>query len=194
MGKKYELKRVEEDVWRKTDVKIRNLKYRFSDLRDLISAGKNELEELNNSIAKKKSDIKKWEIEKRDLYSKLYNYQFNYHPSVSPTQQNGNNYQWSINLTIGDIKRKKYLGSNRNVRKRMDELTGLDTFSNALNHKGGKLNKELKDAIRKIVQGNLISEMNINPETVYDKWKKDELNMWSYLEKPESFNSTLIEK
>lgn len=181
MGKKYELKRIEEEIWRETPLEIRNKKYRFSDLRDWILKNDKSIERLEKKIKKLKLEKREWLREKNKLYSELHSFQFNYHPSVSPTQQRDKNYQWSINLTIGGLKRKKYLGSNSKVREKVDEIKDIEIFGRKISDIRNDLMKECNEEVRKIIQKNLISELEKDFDGFNEKWKNNELKMWNFL-------------
>lgn len=181
MGKKYELKRIEEEIWRQTPLEIREKKYRFSDLRDWIIKNDKSIERYNKKIKKLKSDNREWKKEKNKLKSELHSFQFDYHPSVSPTQQSSKNYQWSINLTIGGLKRKKYLGSNSKVREKVDEVKDIEIFLPKISDIRNDLMKECNEEVRKIIQRNLIKELEKDFDGINEKWKNDELKMWDYL-------------
>lgn len=182
MGKKYELKRIEEEIWRQIPLEIREKKYRFSKLRDLIIKNNKSIKRLSKKIQKLKSDNREWQKEKNKLKTELHSFQFNYRPSVSPTQQSSKNYQWSINLTIGGLKRKKYLGSNNNVRGKLDEITGVEKFLPKIRDIKDDLTKECREGIRIIIQKNLINELEKDFDGFNEKWINDELKMWDYLD------------
>lgn len=180
MGKNYELKRLDEEIWERTPEKIQEMRRKFSFLRDEITKSNKKIDRYQTKIENIKSDKKEYEKERTLLYHKLVTFQMDNIPSVSPTVQPGNNYQWSINLTIGDVKRKKYLGSDKKVRKKLNEITDDDKFtSKTLTN---DFIKECREEIRKIVQKNLMKEMETEKDLViiFKKWKKDELKMWDY--------------
>ena len=83
-------------------------------------------------------------------------------------------------MTIGILKRKKYLGSNENVRKRLDEIKDIDIFSKKKDDMRNDLTKECREEIRKIIQKNIVKEMENNIDVVTKKWENDELKMWDY--------------
>lgn len=177
-----ELKRVEEEIWRATPIEIRNKKYRFSDLRDSIANDKKTIERLEKKVKDLKQKKKKEEKEKNKLKAELYSYQFEYLPSVSPTQQKSKNYQWSINLKIGGLKRKIYLGSDSNVRLQMDTINKNSTFVLLGERQYSKDGHEiLKEEIRKVIQQNLANDLQNDFAGINEKWEKNELRMWDYL-------------
>jgi hypothetical protein len=183
MGKNYELKRIDEEVWEQTPEHIQEMRRRFSFLRDEITKSNKRIEKYQSTIRKTKIDKKEYEKERTLLYHKLVTFQIGRIPTVSPTVQPGNNYQWSINLTIGDVKRKKYLGSNKKVRERLDEIYHLDIFTSTMNSLTDDLTEHCRKEVRKIVQKNLMKEMETEKDLViiFKKWKKDQLKMWDYL-------------
>lgn len=181
MTKKFELKRIDEDVWEQTPLHIQEMRRRFSFLRDEISQSNKKIEKYQNSIRKLKTEKKQLEKERTILYNKLVTFHTENLPSVSPTVQPGNNFQWSINLKIGDISRKKYLGSNKRVRKKLDEIKDFTLYSDRIYNKKDDLTESCREEIRKIIQKNLIKEMESDSLGVFKRWKKDELKMWDYL-------------
>jgi len=181
MNRRYELKKVEEEAWEATPEHIQKMRIRFSFLRDEITKSIKKTERYQKSINKEKKVKKEYEIEIKELYQKLVTFQtdnFNI-PTVSPTYQEGSNFQWSINLTIGDIKRKKYLGSNRKVRERLDEIKDVDYYTTTINSMDD-WNKQCRVEIQKIIHRNIVAEMNDDLLNVFKKWKKNELKMWDY--------------
>jgi hypothetical protein len=179
MIKNYELKRIDEEVWEKTPEKIQLDRKRFSFIRDEIKKKQRKIERYQKNIIRLKSERKELVKERNTLYHKLFTFQTDNFPSVSPTSQPSNNFQWSINLRLGDIKRKKYLGSNRKVRERLDELKGTSLFTLRMNSKDD-LTEDCREEIRKIIEKNLGKEIEKDKLGVFKRWKKDELKMWDY--------------
>jgi len=183
MGKNYELKRIDEEIWERTPKNIQEMRRRFSLLRDEITKSNKKIERYQFLIKKIKTEKKESEKEKKILYHKLVTFQIGNIPTVSPSVQPGNNYQWSVNLTIGDVKRKKYLGSNIKVREKLDEINNHSFFISKMDSRKDDLTKECRMEIKRIVQKNLMNEMETEEDLViiFKKWKKDELIMWDYL-------------
>ena len=181
MARNYELKWVSEEVWEQTPLDIQEKKKRFGVLQHYIKIRKKRIDRLNKKIKDLKLERIEWEKERLVLYKDLYSFQKSYIPSVNPTTQPGNNWQWGINLTIGNNTKKVYLGSNKKVREKVDEIKDIEIFLPKLNNKGGELKDELKDEIRKIIQKNLIKEMKEDMEDVIDKFENKRLKIWNYL-------------
>ena len=181
MSKNYQLKFVEDEVWGRTPKDIQKKKNRFTNLQTWIKKRKKRIEGLKTKMKDLKLERIEWEKERTQLFDELHSFQEKYVPSVSPTQQKGNNYQWSINLKIGILKRKKYLGSNKKVRERLDEIKDIEIFLPKMNDVRNDLMKECNEEVRKIIQKNLIKEMEDDLDGVTSKWKNDELKMWDYL-------------
>jgi hypothetical protein len=180
MGKNYELKRVDDEVWELTSPKIQEKKTRFGILQHYIKVRKKRIERLKKKIKELQLERIEWEKERGNLYDNLSSFQNNYIPSVNPTTQVGNNYQWSINLKIGGLKRKVYLGSNTKVRTRLDEIKDLELFLPKINNIKDDLTEECREEIRKIIQKNLVKEMEKDYQGVYNRWEKNQLKMWDY--------------
>lgn len=180
MTKKIELKRLDEDVWEQTPPHIQEMRRRCSFLRDEITKSNKKVEKYQNNIGKLKTQKKNFEKEYINLSRKLITFQTENLPTVSPTVQAGNNYQWSINLTIGDIKRKKYLGGNKRVREKLDEIKDLSLYTSRINDLRDDLTESCREEIRKIIQRNLVKEMESDLLGVFKRWKKNELKMWDY--------------
>ena len=180
MSKKFELRWVDDEVWKETPTDIQEKKIRFGVLQHFIKIRKRRIERLKKKIKELQLERSDWEKERTVLYHDLISFQKQYIPSVSPTVQPSNNFQWSINLTIGILKRKKYLGSNENVRKRLDEIKDIDIFSKKKDDMRNDLTKECREEIRKIIQKNIVKEMENDFDGVTKKWENDELKMWDY--------------
>jgi len=182
MGRNFILKFVEEEVWEQTPIDIQKKKIRFGVLQYWIRIRKKRIERLKMKIKELSSERIEWEKERTMLYHELYEFQNDYIPSVSPTCQKGNSFQWSINLTIGNIKRKVYLGSNKKVRERLDEINNIEKFLPKYNKniRGGDLIDECRDEIRKIIQKNLINELEKDFKGVNEKWENNQLKMWDF--------------
>ena len=180
MSKNYQLKYVDEEVWEQTPNEIQEKKKRFTNLQTWIKQRKKRIERLQTKIKLLQNERREWEKERTQLYSELHGFQENYIPSVSPTQQSGNNNQWSINLKIGTLKRKVYLGSDKKVREKLDEIKDVDIFTSKM-YQRDDLSEECREEIRKIIQKNLTREMEEDFEGVNDRWKNNELKMWDYL-------------
>lgn len=182
MERKYELKKVDEKVWENTPKKIQDMRRRFSFLRDEFTKSSKKIEKYQRWIKKEKTKKKENETELKELKKKLVTFQvdnFNI-PIVSPTYQDHPNNQWSVNLTIGDIKRKKYLGSNKKVREKLDEIKKVNHYTQRMDNLKDDFNKECREQIREIIHRNIVKEMDTNLLRVFKKWKKNELKMWDY--------------
>jgi hypothetical protein len=73
-----------------------------------------------------------------------------------------------------------YLGSNKNVRTRLDEIKDLELFLPKINNIKDDLTKECRKEIRKIIQKNLVTEMEKDYQGVYIRWERNQLKMWDY--------------
>lgn len=180
MSKKFELSWVDDEVWGKTPNEIQEKKTRFGVLQHYIKIRNTRIERLKTKINKLQVERKGWEKERTSLYNELITFQKEYIPTVNPTTQVDNNYQWSINLSIGGKKRKKYLGSNKNVRKRLDEIKDIEIFLPKMTDIRNDLTSECREEIRRIIQKNLIKEMESDFKGVVQKWKDNDLKMWDY--------------
>ena len=179
MGKNYELKWVDDDVWEQTPLDIQEKKSRFGIIQHYIKVRKKRIERLKKKIKELQLERTEWEKERTILYTDLSEFQNNYIPSVNPTTQSGNNFQWSINLKIGNLKRKVYLGTNINVRTKLDEIKDTDLFVFKMGTRDD-LTEECREEIRKIIQKNLVKEMEKDYQDVYKRWGKNKLKMWDY--------------
>lgn len=180
MSKKFELSWVDDEVWENTPNEIQEKKTRFGILRHWIKIRKKRIERLQTKINKLQVERRGWESERLSLYNELITFHKKYIPTVNPTTQPGNNYQWSINLTIGGLKRKKYLGSNKNVRKSLDNIKDIEIFLPKMTDVRNDLTSECREEIRRIIQKNLVKEMENDFEGIVQKWKDDKLIMWDY--------------
>lgn len=179
MSKKFELSWVDDEVWEKTPEEIQEKKTRFGVLQHWIKIRKKRIERLQTKINKLQKERRGWEKERTSLYNELISFQKEYIPIVNPTTQVGNNFQWSVNLDLGGKKRKKYLGSDKNVRSKMDEIKNIDIFLPKLGTRNN-LTEELREEIRKIIQRNIVKEMENDFDGVVTRWKEDKLKMWDY--------------
>jgi len=184
MARNYELRWVDDEVWDQTPLDIQEKKTRFGTLQHWIRIRKKKIDRLNKEIKDLKLGRIEWEKERLVLYKDLHSFQKSYIPKVNPTTQPGNNWQWSINLTIGNNTKKLYLGSNKKVREKVDEIKDIEIFRPKWNNKGGELNDELREEIRKTIQKNLVYEMKEDMEGVVEKFENKQLKMWDYLKKP----------
>ena len=180
MSKKFELSWVDDEVWGKTPNEIQEKKTRFGVLQHYIKIRKTRIERLQTKINKLEVERRGWERERTELYKDLIGFQKKYIPSVNPTVQPGNNFQWSINLQIGTIKRKKYLGSNKNVREKLDKIKDIEIFLPKMTDIRNDLTSDCRVEIRRIIQKNLVKEMEKDFDGINTKWKNDELKMWDY--------------
>lgn len=182
MNRKYELKKVEEEVWEQTPLHIQDMRRRFSFLRDEIPKTDKKIDKLQNSINKLKTKKKDYEKEIKNHYQKLITFQINNFniPTVSPTFQSGQYCQWSINLSMGGIKRKLYLGTDRKVREELDKRKDFKLYTSKINDLRDDLTESCREEIRKIVHRRLVKEMDNGVLEVFKRWKKNELKMGKY--------------
>ena len=167
-------------VLEQTPLDIQEKKSRFGIIQHYIKVRKKRIERLKKKIKELQLERIEWEKERRNLYDNLSSFQNNYIPSVNPTTQPSQNYQWRINLKIGGLKRSVYLGSNKNVRTRLDEIKDLELFLPKINNIKDDLTKECRKEIRKIIQKNLVTEMEKDYQGVYIRWERNQLKMWDY--------------
>lgn len=181
MGKNYDIKRIDDELWKQTPEEIQLMVRRFTFIRNEITKRKKKIDRYQKNIKKFRTERRDFERERNILYYQLYKFQVDNLPSVSPTQQKGNNFQWSINLKISDIIRKKYLGSDKKVRERLDEIKDGVTYTmlgdNDYSEDGHEI---VKVEIKRIIEKNLVKEMKPNPDIFFEKWKSDDLKMWDY--------------
>lgn len=180
MGKNYVLKIVDSKIWKQSPPNIQDLKNEFDSLQSILKKRKKKIERLRTNLKKIELETKGIERRRRYVYSELNDFQISYFPSVNPTTQEGNNYQWSINLKIGEIERKKYLGSNKNVRKELDEILGVDKYFLNKDSIINKYTDECREEIRTIIQKNLKDDIDLDSERVKEEWKNNELKIGNY--------------
>lgn len=181
MSRNYQLKYVEDEVWEKTPEDIQNKKKRFGTLQHFIKIRKKRIERLKNKLRELKEERREWEKERTQLYKELHSFQTNYIPSVSPTQQSSNNYQWSLNVDLGNIKRKVYLGSDKNVRYKVDEILQIAKYGPRVNDWKDNLSDECREDIRRIITNNLMKEMEKDNDMIIKKWRNNNLKFWDFL-------------
>jgi len=188
MSRIYELKKVEEEVWESTPTHIQDMRRRFSFLRDEIPITNKEIDKLQKNINKLKTKKKEYEKEIKNHYQKLITFQINNFniPTVSPTFQSGHYGHWSINLEIGGVKRKKYLGTDRKVREELDKRKDFQLYTSKINDLKDDLTESCREEIRKIVHRRLVKEMDDDGSLiVFKKWKNNKLKMGDYFFKKE---------
>lgn len=180
MGKNYELAKVNDKVWKQTPLYIQEMKTEYYILQNNIKKNIKRIDKLKTKI-KEIEENTEWNKSIREsYYTELQRFHIDYIPSVSPTTQKGNNFQWSINLKIGYIERKKYLGSNKNVRKKLDEILGVEKYYLNMDSIINKYTEECREEIRTIIQTNLKKEMDRNIEEINQKWDENKLKLWDY--------------
>jgi len=181
MGKNYTLKEIDEEVWKQIPEDIQSMVKGFYIVSNTISEIKYNIVTYQKRIKKLRTELRDYEEERNYLYETLYKFQANNLPSVRPTQQVNNNYQWSINLTINNVRRNKYLGSDKNVRKQLDEIKDVETYMMLKEKCRAEDGHEIvKVEIKKIIEKNLIKKIKPDPDGFFDKWINDELKMWDY--------------
>lgn len=176
MGKNYQLKYVDEEVWEQTPSEIQEKKKRFNTLQHRIKVRIGSIDRKKVEIKKTQSELSEWKKERNKLLQELQMFQEKIIPSISPYQSKINGYQWSINITLGGVKKTRYLGSNLKVRERLDEIKDLTLFSKDLYN----LEDECKSGIRKIIQRNLIDDIEKDFDGMINKLKENKLKMWDY--------------
>jgi len=165
------LKWLERDEWVNLPDEIKKDVLRFQNLNLWIRKREKKIETiLSVTLPELRKEKKKWEVEMNELYDKLHQYQSEYKLSISPTQSpkhSKNEYQWRVNITIGELKRTPYIGSNKMVRKVLDESFGGTEFSST--EKGNKKSDEIKKIIIERVKDGITKKMNEN----YDEFISD---------------------
>ena len=180
MKKNFQLKYVSDEVWKNTPEEIQQKKKKYSTLNGLINKRKGKLERLRREIKSTQQQLNENKKVRTILLDELQEFSENYIPSVSPYQSSSNSYQWSVNLKIGKLKKTLYLGSDKNVRKRMDEVIGEDKYL----HVFGRINdlsEELTEEIRNTIQRNLIKELQKDFRGVQKRYETKGLKMMDYL-------------
>jgi len=180
MKKNYQLKYVSDEVWENTPQPIKDKKNKYYNLTGIIKKREGKVERLKRELKSTQELLKDNKIERNSLLEELQEFSENYIPSVSPYQSMTNNFQWSVNVKIGNVKKSPYLGSDKKVRKRVDEIKDIEMFEPRM----GQINdlrEELNEIIRNIIQKNLTKDLEKNFKSVQKKLKENKLKMWDYL-------------
>lgn len=180
MKKNFQLKYVSDEVWKNTPEEIQQKKKKYSTLNGLINKRKGKLERLRREIKSTQQQLNENKKVRTILLDELQEFSENYIPSVSPYQSSSKSYQWSVNLKIGKLKKTLYLGSDKNVRKRMDEVIGEDKYLPVFG-RINDLSEELTEEIRNTIQRNLIKELQKDFRGVQKRYETKGLKMMDYL-------------
>jgi hypothetical protein len=180
MKKNFQLKYVSEEVWMNTPEEIQEKKKKYSSLNGLIEKRESKLERLRREIKLTQQQLRENKKDRTILLDELQEFSENYIPSVSPYQSSSNSFQWSVNLKIGKLKKTLYLGSDKNVRKRMDEVIGKDKYLTVFG-RIDDLSEELTEEIRNTIQKNLIEELQKDFRGVQKRYETKGLKMMDYL-------------
>lgn len=180
MKKNFQLKYVSEEVWMNTPEEIQEKKKKYSTLNGLIKKRESKLERLRREIKLTQQQLRENKKDRTILLDELQEFSENYIPSVSPYQSSSKSFQWSVNLKIGKLKKTLYLGSDKNVRKRMDEVLGKDRYLTVFG-KINDLSEELTEEIRDTIQRNLIKELQKDFRGVQNRYETKGLKMMDYL-------------
>jgi hypothetical protein len=163
-----------------TPEEIQQKKKKYSTLNGIIKKRKSKLERLRREIKTTQQQLNENKKDRTLLLDELQEFSENYIPSVSPYQSSSKSFQWSVNLKIGKLKKTLYLGSDKNVRKRMDEITKEDKYLPVFG-RINDLSEELKEEIRNTIQKNLIEELQKDFRGVQKRYETKGLNMMDYL-------------
>jgi len=175
MKKNFQLKYVSEEVWMNTPEEIQEKKKKYSTLNGLIKKRESKLERLRREIKLTQQQLRENKKDRTILLDELQEFSENYIPSVSPYQSSSKSFQWSVNLKIGKLKKTLYLGSDKNVRKRMDEVLGKDMYLSVFG-KINDLSEELTEEIRNTIQRNLTKELHKDFRGIQNRYEKKGLN------------------
>ncbi len=180
MKKNYQLKYVSEEVWNTTSTEIQDKKKKYSNLNGLIKRREGKIERLRKELKKTQEQVRENKKDRTILLEELQQFSEKYIPSVSPYQSVTNNFQWSVNVKIGNIKKSPYLGSDKKVRIRVDEIKDVEMFYPRLGQMND-LREDLNEIIRNIIQKNLTKDLEKNFKKVQNKLKENKLKIWDYL-------------
>jgi hypothetical protein len=180
LKKNFQLKYVSDEVWKNTPEEIQQKKKKYSTLNGLINKRKGKLERLRREIKSTQQQLNENKKVRTILLDELQEFSENYIPSVSPYQSSSKSYQWSVNLKIGKLKKTLYLGSDKNVRKRMDEINGEEKYLTVFG-RINNLSEELTEEIRNTIQKNLIKELQKDFRGVQKIFETNGLRMMDYL-------------
>lgn len=180
MKKNFQLKYVSDEVWKNTPEEIQDKKMKYSTLKGLIKRRESKLERLRREIKNTQQQLNENKKDRTLLLDELQEFSENYIPSVSPYQSSSKSFQWSVNLKIGKLKKTLYLGSDKNVRKRMDEVIGEDKYLPVFG-RINDLSEELTEEIRNTIQRNLIKELQKDFRGVQKRYETKGLKMMDYL-------------
>lgn len=173
------LKWLELEEWVNLPESVQKDIFRFRDLNQWIKRREKKIERIiTKTLPELREGKREWEKEMNELYDKLHQFQSEFKFSVSITQSpkyTKNQYQWRVNVTIGEIKRTPYLGNNKTVRRVLDKSIGGTEFSDT--EKSNKKSNEISSIIMERVKNGIKQKMNENYEEFIidfrDKnWKK----------------------
>lgn len=181
MKKNYQLKYVSDEVWNTTSTKIQDKKKKYSNLNGLVKRREGKIERLRKEIKKTQEQVKENKKERTILLEELQQFSEKYIPSVSPYQSITNNFQWSVNLKIGNVKKTSYLGTDKKVRTKVDEIKEMEMFLPRMGNIKDDMREELNDIVRDIIQKNLTKELEKDFTKVQKKLKDNKLKIGDYL-------------
>jgi hypothetical protein len=186
MRKIKELHWLDDETWELLPEEIQKDKMKFNTFNSWIKKREKRIENLKIKIGELREKQREWETDRDEIYDKLHKYHKEYGVSVSPTQSpkhSKNSLQWRVNLTIGKESDIFYLGSNKLVRKKVDEVQGWVKYFPD-NHKN-KDSEDIKSFIKQKIHKRILGELEKDFDGFMEKFKSKEkgkkLNLIDYL-------------
>lgn len=127
------------------------------------------VEELN----KLKSELRDMKLRRTDLYNELFEFHDTFIPTISITfsgKQKGDkkndsggyyyhsNNSWSITMRMKKKVKNIYIGTDKVLKDRLDEIYETDKFSK-LKSQYVEEKKKIQSEVKKLVEGNIIKEL-----------------------------------
>jgi hypothetical protein len=176
------IKWLESEEWVNLPEEIKKDILRFNNLCNWVEKRKKRIEGLKTKISELKEERRKWEVERNNLYDKLHKFQNEFKILISPTQSpkySKNQFQWRVNITIGEVKRTLYLGSNKNVRKVLDKSLGVDLYVRTTNK--NESTNDMKRIIVQKIKKRIVTEMENNYGEFITNFEEKKLKLINYL-------------
>lgn len=170
-----ELHWLDDDTWELLPKEIQKDKMEFNTLNSWIKKREKRIENVKIKIGNLRDGQRVWEKDRDEIYDRLHKYHKEYGVSVSPTQSpklSKNSLQWRVNLTIGKESDIFYLGSNKSVRKKVDEVQGWVKYYP--DHQKNKDSNDIKSFVKQKIHKMILMELEMDFDGFMKKFNSNE--------------------
>ena len=159
-----------EESFNQLPKELRDMKLEYQRLYTKIERREKSLEKRYEKYKMDKTELREWKKERTEKFNKLINLHQTFVPIVSISYSKTHkkwmevNYSWSITMKYGGKSFSIYIGTDKNVRIRLNELTNSKNYyqdggGNKFKTRTEKEKQRIQSEVKRFVQPNIVKKL-----------------------------------